>query len=446
MHDAYSQALRFYLVRPLRSLQLGVFAAMGLAWTVTAMVSQRRGGTDATTFLLGHVFLCMVLWFMFREQVIGTRRCLLPDFVGPQVAAFAVVSAVVVALMSVAASGGGEVSVVRAAALVSVLFACVGLLVLTQSVVLFGVFFILAYGPAVGLPAIAWSWITPGAAPAVLLASVAAVVLVVVGYFRTTEESSWYRGPSGTELFPRATGDGNQSWAAGDGRWYQRLRFRRHWPADAKARPFRRVRRWRSQNRVGFLLMAAWFCGISIYFRWPTPHQTSLPFPRPQPDMSFLFLGMMVSQTWLLRWRYLAAELLRPVTRPTFFKQLGGAMAVDFALAFAVSTAAMAVPQFLFWPARDAWRGFVLQAVGQAGLFVLLFAVTALLLRHRSRGLLMLNGLVLMPGFVLPFVLPELSRSTGAMVGFVTAVAAVGLIGVALSVRAYRSWLDVELV
>jgi hypothetical protein len=247
-------------------------------------------------------------------------------------------------------------------------------------------------------------------------------------------------------LRPRMTGEVNRAWAE------QRRLF---WPTSRVYLPansglWERARRWRSLNQftakmslfIGAVLAAILFFLLVAFGRERSNEQwlaSSVMYIAIIPSLMF-------PQSWLNLWRFLEADILRPLDRQSFFQEIGLAIAVQTLQFWGISAALIVV--LCGWMNR--WH-FDVTALG--ALLALFFGAAALglaiafwLMRYRSPTLSMWSLMLLAAflGVVIARNGQYLSREESSSYMVIGALVLAGLAAL-ITRSAYHRWLMVEL-
>jgi hypothetical protein len=421
MNNAYVEVLRSYPRRAYSSFSTGFSVTVSLL--VIALTSLHYSDKHASLvfILFAITFAGDFPWRHLREQLAQTRRHLAPHFLKPHLAAFALVSGLfVIAAPAWMSFSSGHFSLGPTAAVMAI-YAMIG----------WSTFF---PQPASSVLSMA-GWmclIFQGDRPAIIafltggyerlaswmfVAAAGATILAVVRLCRVREDvrkkPRWDGRRGGIRIPP------------GAGFW-------------ARAYAWSQVGGGlvvKSLLIVAVMMVVA-ACILSRYLPRDVP---IIPFLAVWPEF---ICTVIIPMSWMGVWRNLAGDSLRPIDRRSFLREIGAALAIQYAQGWAIfSTTAIIVCCLC---RHDFLSGHMVATllISSLALQVFNFAACVWLLQWRSPGLL--TGFVYVMGIVvLPFAMlvgqdnPLSALGAGAVV--------LGAIGVYIAAEAWHCWQTTEL-
>jgi hypothetical protein len=151
---------------------------------------------------------------------------------------------------------------------------------------------------------------------------------------------------------------------------------------------------------------------------------------------------VIIPTSWMGVWRSLAGDSLRPIDRRNFLREIGAALAIQYAQGWAIFSTTAIIVCCLCRHEFLSWHMLATLLISSLALQVFNFAACVWLLQWRSPGLLV--GFVYLMGIiVLPFAMlvgqdnPLSALAAGALV--------LGAIGVYIAAEAWRCWQTTEL-
>lgn len=429
------------------------------------LMEPRTWGNDLNQVFAILTYYSLLLWLHFREQVLNERRLLWPHGARPHVVVFSILATLILLLpQAILFHDPAQIgrmmdyygwpkglwnlwqSVAVILAFTSLSMAVVGLWVLTGSRLLLalGIFFATIHvTDHKFLGSLFWKF--PTVAQGVLLVSLITIVLTVRRMIRLTEDDAAYHGrPWMTlrTLRPRMTGEGNRAWTETIvPKIVARQASGESTGNDARESALAGARRWLSaypDSLLTIFFLAALLVGANrMLLREHLP-----------PAVAFLWSILLpvgiIHGAWLQRWRHLEVELLRPIDRPSYIKQLGVAMAINVLQVWVIFATAILIDALI--PSRQpiAWTPLIISLGASLALQTLGFGVVIWMMRYRS--LILVTGSIVaqvaIAGAILSFIN---AREKPYPFSALAAALALGAIGVFIVRDAYRRWLVMEL-
>jgi hypothetical protein len=460
MSSAFKEICSTYIRRTFRSWPVGICVFANLPNLIAAMIAPRMMRSSyGQCYGTATGFLGYLLWLHFREQIADQRRFILPGYLKPQILAFAAYSIVLFVVVPVEMIGWGDFHSVGLLAISLTFFALIGWCTVTLSATLFLICWL-------GWMATMWGSFGDGIgrfvtgvwerqADILLAASIAAGVLAVVRLCHLQEEDRNFRRRISIDarnmLRPRMTGEDTGNWRDS---WASRFRMVLGTPtAPLDAGFWRRAWAWSSLGAGGAILIPLVMPPIVAMFRW-------MPGMQGQAISSSMLIalyiclclvsGAGISPRWMQMWRHLETAIVFPLRREDFFKQIGVAIALNFAQAYMYLTVMLLVMMWWLIPPPLDWPSILAAMLAAAAFQFFSYANCLWLLRLRSPGWFFFGGGVagIMVGG-LTLVMAKFIGDAGHWADWLSFAAVVGVLvtvvaGLVLR-DAWRRWLVAEL-
>jgi len=455
MDNPYAAVFRTHFRRP-TGMQDGLLPALGFLFFASAfamaVIVPRHSRPDlftAFTVGIGVALTGAGLWTKLREQLLSDRRRLWPDFVAPHVLVFAALSFGVTCLVPLPLAEQAGLSAIGLMAFVAALFACTGWFVALPSP-LSQILGLASFSCLICAATGHWLWdmlSSQNLMAATLLFAAAAIACTatVLRMLAMTEDHPRYaQGPwPGFEQAGLRTKE--PAFMAGQyPRWWPTPRLRMGVLVPSGAGLIARSRRWRAVVKLNWVFYV-YLPGINVAMSCLIQHGNASGVIRSStlvPSVIYLlFPAAMVSISWIKAWPCLELDSLRPVTRTELIPEIGAAIAVQTLQGWAIAAAiftigAVSLHVPTVFTASILFGSFATQPLA--------FGIAAWAMRYRSAGL---QWLLCMPLIIPISLLAFLQDSTAEKRLLVTCIAgcALALIGIGLTKRASRLWLETEL-
>jgi hypothetical protein len=463
MRNAYIEVLRSYWGKADSSWNNGIWVVGGLCMMVGSFgMGAHAVFLDSTrspsTFIMGLTFVGMFLWNHFRDLAVNPARRLSPGSVAPNLSTFAALSSILIILWPAMLSPT-LTQALAIIALATAWFAVFGFLTLTMSMILSVLSMIpylwFSFGPLSGNMRAFLGGNEPGLATGIIAVSVVVIAIEAICMIRMTEDNPRFSSRWQLDtwsLKPRMTGEVNRVWS--ETRKSQPL----GWPSlgtsvfiPTKSTVWQRARRWRTLTS-GLLKGPVLVMGMLVVsFLLPWRGNPIHPSQWLSPSLFFAaaLLNVVplvsVSQMWLNQWRFLETELLRPMDRGGFLRDLGLAVAIDMVRCWAVSAAALCVLLIVMFGTSIDRTGLVFGTLASGFLLVVEYGAVICLMSCRSPTFNIFGCLGMMI-FVIPIIMCSFAPNLGPYRAIALAVALVlAVLGIFVIQSAHRTWMETEL-
>ncbi|MGA2230722.1 MAG: hypothetical protein ABSH22_07465 [Tepidisphaeraceae bacterium] len=323
MRNPYNEVLAAFPRRLLRR-GTGMWLLIGTVVQLPAVMLSGHEPTNPGAACLCVSMASLYLWFHVREQLVSTRRRLIPGYVAPHLTGFVFYAFLLIGgLVALSALSGENLQAILICELA--VFALAGLTVAYASVWLGIVNFLAIFGAVTFGPVCdrLWRslcgearWLTISLVMLALLAAAWALAKML----RLTEEDRPYNARIGFDqsaLRPRMTGVADNASAPR----LDRLRPIVVMPRDAST--WRRGLAWgrlvRGNMHWGMLFAYTLLILGYSFVRLGFPAHDSP--PEYIVILLVYYFPMMMPQFWMTMWRYLEADSLRPASREQFLKE-----------------------------------------------------------------------------------------------------------------------------
>jgi hypothetical protein len=443
MRNPYVEVFRSYIRHLLSSWMPFSYALMALILIVTSFLAREM--RSMSPFIgMEAIFVAMVLWAHFQEQMVSDRRKLWPKYARPHIVISTAISGAFIIGWPMAVSVAHGMNPAGLLALTTSIFASCGWFAAT------------GYVPILIL-AIALQMVTMQSAAAEIvlggryeypLGGVAAVALVA-----SVLAAAWMLRLTGNDavltrriqldtwsLKPRMTGEVNRTWSQ------QRRLF---WPSSriyipANTGLWERARRWRALNQGTVKLVwlpGAAMVGTLMLLGGIGRAEVQSILISPVDVWIGIMPVLMIAVSWLNFWRFLETDSLKPMDRRSFLQEIGLAITVQTLQGWSIFAGLFVLLEAWINPRVDV-------ASLMAGLFLWLgatacgLAVAFWLMLYRSGAFILVISITVTS--IVAVILFEAARSGGQPVMIMGAVVFLWL-GILIARAAYRKWLVTEL-
>jgi len=451
MRNPYVEVSRTYIQRLLSSWIAILWTFVAFTMFLESLVISATPGRETTAMLgaMSDLFMAMLLWIHFREQVASDRKRLWPNYARPHVVVFIAISAVFFVgwpLMLIVLHGAPFIGLL---AISTGIFALVGWCASTVSIV-FGALAVMAE-LAMSVPEIGNAVFRERHEHLLIgiaVVSIVASALAVLRMLRSTGNDAGYGDGLQFDAWsykPRMTGEINRAWSQQSGLFRPNSRI--YIPTGVGL--WERARRWRSLNRITVkptLFLATLLFGVLWVAGGFERTGVKDLLIKPVSVWVVIMPPLLLPQSWLGFWRFLETDCLKPIDRGSFFQEIGLAIAVQALETWCIFAGLYIL--LIAW--GNQWHLNVTQL---AALLALSLGITACglaaafeFMRYRSPYIMIFSAIAMVPilGGVMAGTSVYFAWADSRPYMVIGAVVFIWL-GVLVTRNAYRKWLVTEL-